>query len=255
VQKNISQGQQIPPVSLRSRVGMTTVKGKRSGVGMTRVLGGGRVSYDLQKAGPAELVAILRIRSGWQDLDFGHKPNQLHDEIFSAVGNGMLHFGEVVLHHVEAVNAAFEVARQAGEQGSDLGVFKVLELRHDVIAFFAGLDPLHEILQAIAAEAEVVDAFRKHSGEEQCVVADMLAHLALAVERGRGTVDGIGLKQHLADIGERAIAGSVNLEQLIGVAKFREQVRDVCDQLLVADADLLRIVPPYQFQEELPQRM
>ena len=46
----------------------------------------------------------------------------------------------------------------------------------------------------------MIDAFRKHAGEKQCIVANVLSHLALAVKRGRWTIDRIGLQQHLADV-------------------------------------------------------
>jgi hypothetical protein len=42
---------------------------------------------------------------------------------------------------------------------------------------------------------------------------------------------------------------------LLGIAKFRQQMRYVADDLRVADADLFGIVPPYQINEQLLQRM
>ena len=42
--------------------------------------------------------------------------------------------------------------------------------------------------------------------KKQCVIADVFAHLALAIERRRGAVDRIGFQQHLADIGQRTVA-------------------------------------------------
>ena len=46
----------------------------------------------------------------------------------------------------------------------------------------------------MAAQPEMVDALRKHPGEEQSVIANMLAHLAFAIEGRRGAVDRIGLQ-------------------------------------------------------------
>lgn len=47
----------------------------------------------------------------------------------------------------------------------------------------------------------------------------------------------------------------MNLEQLIGLAELRQQVRDVSHDLWVTNTDLLRIVPSHQLLEKLPQRM
>ena len=49
----------------------------------------------------------------------------------------MLHFGEIVLHQVQSVDAAFEFARELGEQRRDLGVLEMLELGDDVVALLA----------------------------------------------------------------------------------------------------------------------
>src|ERR1700693_1036191 len=103
----------------------------------------------------------------------------------------MLHFLQIVLNHVEAVNAAFELARKVSKQRRNFRVFEMLELRHDVIAFLARLHPFDEILQAVAPKPEVINALGKHSREEQRVVANMLSYLAFAVKRGCGTVDRI----------------------------------------------------------------
>ena len=47
----------------------------------------------------------------------------------------------------------------------------------------------------------------------------------------------------------------MNLEQLIGLAELRQQVRDIGDDLRIADTDLLGVVASNQFLEKLPQRM
>ena len=174
---------------------------------------------------------------------------------FGAAHDGMLHLFQIVLHHVQAVDAAFEILRQAGEQGRDLGVLEVLELGDDVVAFFAGLDPFDEIFQTLAAQPEMIDALGKHAGEKQRVVADVFAHLALAIERRRGAVDGIGFEQHLADIGQRTIGRVMNLEQLIGFAELRQQMRNIGDDLRIANADFFGVVPSHQILKQLLQRM
>ena len=103
----------------------------------------------------------------------------------------MLHFLQVVLDHVQPVDAAFEVFREHGEQRRDLGILEVLKLGDDVIAFLAGLHPVDKVFQALVPQTKLVDAFGKHSGEEESIVPDMLAYLALAIERGRRAVDWI----------------------------------------------------------------
>jgi hypothetical protein len=78
----------------------------------------------------------------------------------------VLHLLQVVLHLIEPVNALLEMARQAGKKRRYFGVLEMLKLRNDVIALFAGFDPVHKILRPIAAQAEVIDAFRKHTSKE-----------------------------------------------------------------------------------------
>ena len=166
--------------------------------------------------------------------------------IVASSDDGVLHLFQIVLHHVQPVDAALEILGEAGEQRRDLGVFEVLELGNDVITFLSGLYPFHKIFQTLPAQPEMIDAFGEHSGEEQRVVADVFAHLALAIERRRGTVDRIGFKQHLADIRQRTVGRVVNLEELIGFAELRQQMRNVGDDLRVANANLVRrsVVPP-----------
>src|ERR1700733_15922949 len=101
----------------------------------------------------------------------------------------MLHLLQVVLHHVQALNASLKIFRKVGEQRRDLGVFKVLKLRDDVITFLPRFYPVDKILGAITAQAEMVDALGKHSRKKQSVIADVFAHLSFAIKRRRGTVD------------------------------------------------------------------
>ena len=81
------------------------------------------------------------------------------------------------------------------------------------------------------------------------------ANLALAIERRRGAVHRIGFDQHLADIGYGLVRAVANLEQLLDFAKLGHEMRDVVDDLRVADPNLLGIVPADQFHKELLQRM
>src|SRR5580692_701487 len=101
----------------------------------------------------------------------------------------------------------------------------------------------------------MIDALGKHPGEEQRVVANMFSHLALTIERRRGAVHGIGLNQHLADIGDLTVVGIANLEKLLGVAKLREQVGYVSDNLRITNTDLFRIMPADQILKQRLQRM
>src|SRR6266849_498328 len=101
----------------------------------------------------------------------------------------------------------------------------------------------------------MIDALGKHSGEKQRVVANVLAHLALAVERRRRPVDGIGLQQHFAKVSKRTVSRIMNLEQLIGVAELRQQMRHISDDLRIANVDLLGIMASNQFLKKLTQWM
>ena len=83
----------------------------------------------------------------------------------------------------------------------------------------------------------------------------MLAHLAFAVERRRRPVDGIGLQQHFAQVGEGTVGHVMNLEQLVSLAELGQQVRHIRDHLRIADPNLLRIVAAYQFLKKLTQWM
>jgi hypothetical protein len=101
----------------------------------------------------------------------------------------------------------------------------------------------------------VVDAFGEHSGEEQRVVANMFAHLAFAVERGRWSIDRIRFHQHLANIRECTPGGIANPEELLHFAELGDQVSDVVDDERIAQANFFRVMPTHKLHEELPQWM
>src|ERR1039457_5289874 len=119
--------------------------------------------------------------------------SELHHDLFYLPGGGMLHFFELAFHHVQAVHARFELARQFGEERRQPGVFELVELGDDVIALFPGPDEIDKVFQPLPPQAVMVDALGKHAGEKQSVIADMFAYLALAVKRRRRPVDGVGL--------------------------------------------------------------
>src|SRR5215472_487392 len=181
--------------------------------------------------------------------------SRLHDHFFAGPDNRVLHFFELVLHPVQSVDALLEVAREVGEQGRDLRVLEMLELRNDVIALFAGLHPVDQVLETLAAQAVLIDAFGEHACKEQRKIADVLAHLAFTIERGCWPVNRIGFQQHLAYIIERAIGSVSDFEELIGVTKFCEQMRDVADQLRITNADFFCIVSADEFNKQLLQWM
>ena len=132
----------------------------------------------------------------------------------------MLHLLQLILHPIEAIDALLEMVGKVGEQGRDFGVFEVLELGDDVIALLAGFHPVDKILQTIAAQPEVINAFRKHPGEEKRVVTDVLSHLAFAVEGRSGAKHGVGFRDHLADVGKRLLGSVADLEQLLRFAEL-----------------------------------
>jgi len=107
----------------------------------------------------------------------------------------------------------------------------------------------------VPPQAEVIDAFGKHPGEEKGVIADVFAHLALAVERGCRPKHGIRFHQHLADIGQRLAFSIADPEQFLDIAKLGHQVGDVVHDLRVAQSNLFGIVPAHEFDEQLLQGM
>src|SRR6266498_5263142 len=83
----------------------------------------------------------------------------------------------------------------------------------------------------------------------------MLAHLALAVKRGRLAKDWVAFQQHLADVVERAALGILQPVEIAGIAKLREQVGQIRPDLLVSQSDLAaEVVLDFRLQK-LPQRM
>src|SRR5262249_53766178 len=106
----------------------------------------------------------------------------LHDQFVRAASDRVLHLLQIVLYPVQTEDTLLEVLRQGGEQWRDFRVLEVLELGDDVVALLAGFHHVDEVLNAMATKPKVIDALREHSREEQCVVADVFAHLALAVK-------------------------------------------------------------------------
>src|SRR5436305_13151882 len=91
---------------------------------------------------------------------------------------------------------------QSLEQWRHFRVFEAVELGDNVITFLARLHPVNKALQAVAAQPEMINALREHASEEESVVADVLADLALAIERGSWPEYRVRFHQHLAHIGQ-----------------------------------------------------
>src|ERR1700682_4153987 len=154
----------------------------------------------------------------------------------------MLHLLQFILYPIETVHALLEMVRKVSEQRRYFGVFEMLEFGDDVIALLARFHPVDKILQTIAAQPEVINAFRKHPGEEKRVVTNMLSHLAFTVERRRGAKDRVGFREHFADVGKRLFSGIADLEQLLRLAELTQQVGNIVDDLGIANADLFSIM-------------
>src|SRR5277367_2793609 len=109
---------------------------------------------------------------------------------------------------VQAVATTLEFLRQPHEERRNFGVLEDVELRDDVVAFFASADEIHHTVKMLVAEAtglrSSIAAFGEESSEEECVIADVLAHLALAVETRSWAIDRIGREQHLTHCGDWA---------------------------------------------------
>src|SRR5437764_6236496 len=178
-----------------------------------------------------------------------------HNQFVGAADYGMLHLLKIVFYHVERIYAAFEVAREAGEKRSDLGILEVLELGNDVVALLPGLHPVNKILQALPAKPQMVDALREHAGKKEGEIADVLTDLTFAIERRRRAVYWVGFQQHLAHVVQRTIPGVLNLEQLVRFAELGQQVRDIGHDLRIANANFVCVVLPHQVFKELLQRM
>src|SRR5947209_5684979 len=141
-----------------------------------------RVGSRLEKLKSSASSAYSAVRA----FDFCPEPRNSHHDVVApfliASDDGVLHVLQIAAHQVQSVDAGFEILRQPPEQRRDLRVFEELELGDDVIALLAGFHKVNEVLDARATQPLVIDALREHSGEEQRHIANVLAHLALAVE-------------------------------------------------------------------------
>ena len=97
----------------------------------------------------------------------------------------------------------------------------------------------------------MIQALRKHAGEEKRVVANVFAHLALTIEGRSGPINGIGLQQHLAYIAQRAAVCIFDLVESFCFAEFGEQVGHVVMHFRAAHANLAIISFNYFLEKPL----
>ena len=83
------------------------------------------------------------------------------------------------------------------------------------------------------------------------VVANVLAHLALTIERRSRTVDRIGFQQHLAYVAERTTVCIFDLVESFCFAEFGEQVGHVIMHFRAAHANLVIISFNYFLEKPL----
>src|SRR5947209_15944188 len=72
-----------------------------------------------------------------------------------------------------------------------------------------------------------VDALREHAGEEESVIANMLAHLTLAIERRGLPENRVGLQQQLTKIFNWFPVGVADPIKVTAVDKLAQQADDV----------------------------
>src|ERR1700687_2630807 len=104
-------------------------------------------------------------------------------------------------------------------------------------------------------QSQMIDALGEHPGEEQRVIADVLANLPLAIKRRRGTEHRVRLQQHFSYVSDWLAGGVLKFEQLVGVTKFCQQMRHISHQLRIPNPNLVGIVLSYEIHKEFLQRM
>src|SRR5947209_12838172 len=175
----------------------------------------------------------------------------LHHKFSGLAGDGVLEFFQLVFHLVQAVDQLFEIVGHAAEEGCYFGVLEMLELRNDEVTLFAGTDKIYEAFQPGTAQTALVQALREHPGEEQRVIANVLAHLALVIKRRRGAIDGVGFQQHFSYVAETAAITISDLVQSFGLAKLGEKIGHVTVDFRTAYPHF-SVIALYNFLKELP---
>src|SRR5579871_2935433 len=182
---------------------------------------------------------------------FYNADSELHQKLFRLPRDGMLSLFQFILDLVQAIHQPFKLLRHFAEERRDLGIFKVLEFRNDVVALFAGSHKVNQRFHPHAPQTMMIQALRKHAGKEECIVANMLAHLALTIKRRRGPVDRIGLQNHLAQIAQRASVIVFNFVESFGFAEFGKQVSYVRMNFRAAQAHFTIVAFNYFLEKYL----
>ena len=95
----------------------------------------------------------------------------------------------------------------------------------------------------------------KHAGDEERIVADVLADGALGVERGRGAVDGVGGEDHCAEV-FNGMAGLVaDFVEIVSLGKFTEQMGDVGGDIGIVETEFALVAVAHDLLEEWFERM
>src|SRR5262249_38305006 len=105
-----------------------------------------------------------------------------HQELLDSMrgyGSGQSPF-EFTAHLVQAIHTAFKSFGEPAEQRSLCRILEKIEHGDDVIALFSGTN--HVIKIGVFVLPPFMYRFRVHPRAEECVVANMLANLALCIE-------------------------------------------------------------------------
>jgi hypothetical protein len=154
---------------------------------------------------------------------------------------------KISLYTIQAMHAILELLAQPTKQWSGKTIFELIERAHDPIRLLARLNVVDQTIQPKASARQRRHIFGKHTREKKRVVADMLAHLSLALKRS-GIQQRVGLDQHLTDLFQPLTAGIPDSIEVIDMNKVDQHIPYVNDHFVVC-----RKVPRYQFAEQPSQ--
>jgi hypothetical protein len=97
----------------------------------------------------------------------------------------------------------------------------------------------------------MIQTFRKHAGKEERVIANVLAHLALAVKGSRGPIDRIRFQEHFTQIAQGASLSVPDLVQRFRYAELGQQVGDIRMHFRVAHTHLVIVAFNYLLKKPL----
>src|ERR1051326_1771832 len=136
----------------------------------------------------------------------------------------MLQLFQFVLDVVQPIDKPLKLIRHLAEQWRHLGILEMLEFGDAELPLLACLDEVEQSFHARPAQAILVKPLRKHAAEEKGIVADMLAHLAFAIERGRRAVYRVRFQKHLAEVAQPAPISATDLVQSFSFAEFSQKI-------------------------------